>query len=78
MDQAQKIFRINLGKRIEQERVKNGMDQSTLAAIIGRDKQFINRYERNGANPTAYILSQLSSALKITPNDLLDFKKLDI
>ncbi len=78
MDQAQKIFRINLGKRIEQERVKNGMDQSTLAAIIGRDKQFINRYERNGANPTAYILSQLSRALKVTPNDLLDFKKLDI
>ncbi|MGJ1333991.1 MULTISPECIES: helix-turn-helix domain-containing protein [Sphingobacterium] len=76
MDQKQKEFRIKLGQRIEQLRVEKGIEQGELASIINKDKQFINRYERQGANPTAFILTQLADALKVTPNDLLDFSKI--
>lgn len=75
MDQQQEIFRIKLGKRIEQIREAKNIEQSVLAAMIGKDKQFINRYERQGANPTAYILVQIAEALKVTPNELLDLNE---
>jgi len=77
MEEAQNNFRINLGRRIEQLRKQKKLEQGELAAIIGKDKQFINRYERQGANPTAYILVQIANALKVTANDLLDFSKLE-
>jgi putative transcriptional regulator len=77
MDQEVVNFRAKLGKRIEQLRKKKGLEQTELAAIInGKDKQFINRYEKQGANPTAYILVQLAKALDVSVNDLLDFSKL--
>lgn len=77
MDLLQNIFRIKLGRRIKQIRQKEKLEQGVLASIIGKDKQFINRYEREGANPTAFILVQIAEALNVTPNDLLDFSKLE-
>ncbi|HAF33391.1 MULTISPECIES: helix-turn-helix domain-containing protein [Sphingobacterium] len=77
MDQNQKAFRTKLGKRIEQLRIEKKIEQGELASILNKDKQFINRYERQGANPTAFILVQISDALGVTPNDLLDFSKVD-
>ncbi|MNI31144.1 anaerobic benzoate catabolism transcriptional regulator [compost metagenome] len=77
MDKNQKEFRIKLGQRIEQLRVEKGIEQGELASIINKDKQFINRYERQGANPTAFILTQIADALGVTPNDVLDFTNLD-
>ncbi|MBD1422575.1 helix-turn-helix domain-containing protein [Sphingobacterium chuzhouense] len=76
MDKVQKTFRIKLGRRIEQLREDRHIEQGALAAMIGKDKQFINRYERQGANPTAFILVQIAEALNVTANDLLDFSKL--
>jgi len=76
MDSAQIDFRKKLGKRIQQLREYRKFEQGELAAIIGKDKQFINRYERQGANPTAYILVQIANALNVTVNELLDFSKL--
>lgn len=76
MDSAQRDFRIKLGKRIQQLRDGKKLEQGELAAIIGKDKQFINRYERQGANPTAYILVQIAEALEVSVNELLDFSKL--
>lgn len=78
MKMSQTDFKIKLGKRIKQLREMKKLEQGELAAIIGgKDKQFINRYERQGANPTAYILSQISKALNVTIDELLDFSKLD-
>ncbi len=77
MDQDVINFRIKLGKRIEQLRKRKGLEQTGLAAIInGKDKQFINRYEKQGANPTAYILVQIAKALEVTVDELLDFNKI--
>jgi putative transcriptional regulator len=76
MDKEVTEFRLKLGKRIEQLRKRKGLEQTELAAIInGKDKQFINRYERQGANPTAYILVQICKALDVSLDELLDFKK---
>lgn len=77
MDQEIINFRIKLGKRIEQLRKIRGMEQTELAAILnGKDKQFINRYEKQGANPTAYILVQLANALNVKLDELVDFNDL--
>lgn len=78
MKQAVVDFRIKLGKRIAQLRMKSGLEQAELAAILdGKDKQFINRYEKQGANPTAYILLTIANALNVSVNDLLDFSDLE-
>ncbi|RZJ75113.1 MAG: XRE family transcriptional regulator [Flavobacterium sp.] len=72
-----KLFRKKLGKRILDLRIKRGLEQTELAAILdGKDKQFINRYEKQGANPTAYILVSLAKALDVSVEELLDFSKL--
>lgn len=78
MKQTVVDFRIKLGKRIAQLRMKSGLEQTELAAILdGKDKQFINRYEKQGANPTAYILVKIAEALNVSVDDLLDFSNLE-
>ncbi len=78
MKQTVVDFRIKLGKRIAQLRIKSGLEQAELAAILdGKDKQFINRYEKQGANPTAYILVSIAKALSVSVDELLDFSKLE-
>lgn len=71
-------FKKKLGKRIEQLRTKSGLTLEELGSLLdGKDRQFINRYEKYGANPTAYILVQIAEALKVTVDQLLDFSKLE-
>ncbi|WP_353140274.1 helix-turn-helix transcriptional regulator [Pseudopedobacter sp.] len=71
-------FRENLGKRIAQIRIERKLDQTELAAILdGKDKQAINRYEKQGANPTAYILLKIAKALNVTVDELLDFSEIE-
>ncbi|KLT67024.1 helix-turn-helix domain-containing protein [Pedobacter sp. BMA] len=73
-----KLFRKQLGKRILQLRNAKGLEQTELAAILdGKDKQFINRYENQGANPTAYILVRLAKALNVGVEEMLDFSKIE-
>lgn len=74
MEAKVKEFRKKLGLKIADLRKKKNLEQSELAAILdGKDKQFINRYEKQGANPTAYILVQIAKALDVTVDELLDF-----
>lgn len=70
LTQAQ--FKKKLGNRILILRTKLGLTQEQLAHRIGKDKQFINRYEIEGANPTAYILKDLAKALEVSVDELLD------
>ena len=66
-------FKTKLAERIYQLRLDMKLSQEQLAHKIGKDKQFINRYEVKGANPTTYTLLKLSSALGVSVCDLLDF-----
>jgi putative transcriptional regulator len=76
MEQAVIDFRKNLGKRIKQLREESGLNQLELAAKLNKDKQFINRYEKNGANPSAYILLLIAEALGVGVAKLYDFSTL--
>jgi len=77
-DLTVKNFKVSLAKRIKQRRVELGLTQAALALKIGfKDKQIVNNYEIQGANPTAYNLVLIAKALDITVNDLLDFSKLE-
>jgi len=72
-----KAFKMLLAQRIKQLRTKSSLTQAELAIKIGyKDKQVINNYEVNGANPTAYNLVLLAKALEVTIDELLDFSKL--
>ncbi|WP_380893211.1 helix-turn-helix domain-containing protein [Sphingobacterium tabacisoli] len=68
-------FKIKLGERILKLRSSLDLSQEQLAHSIGKDKQFINRYEVHGANPTAFTLVKLAKALKVTTCELLDFSE---
>lgn len=78
MEEDVRKFRINLGKRIGQLRKRKKLDQTELAAVLdGKDKQFINRYEKQGANPTAFLLVQIAKALSVSLDELTDFSELE-
>jgi transcriptional regulator with XRE-family HTH domain len=71
------IFKVNLAKRIRQLRNKADLTQAQLALDIGfKDKQIVNNYEINGANPTAYNLVLIANALGVSVDELLDFSKI--
>lgn len=74
---TQAEFKKKLGSRILILRSALRLTQEQLGHRIGKDKQFINRYEVEGANPTAYTLVDLANALEVTLDELLDFRKLD-
>jgi transcriptional regulator with XRE-family HTH domain len=70
-------FKIRLAKRIRQLRKEANLSQAELAIRIGfKDKQIVNHYEINGANPTAYNLVLIAKALDVGIDELLDFSKL--
>lgn len=72
------LFRIKFGLRIKELRTKKKVDQASLAAELNKDKQFINRYENEGANPRADIVQEIAKALNLEKIDeLYDFTTLD-
>jgi transcriptional regulator with XRE-family HTH domain len=69
-----KAFKILLAVRIKQLRIKSNLTQLEVATKIGfKDKQVVNNYEINGANPTAYNLVKIAKALNVTVEELLKF-----
>ena len=71
------LFRIKFGLRIKELRTIKKIDQASLAAELNKDKQFINRYENDGANPRADIVQDLAKALGLKSIDeLYDFSTL--
>ena len=72
------LFRIKFGLRIKQLRTAKKIEQAVLASYLNKDKQFINRYENEGANPRADIVQELAKALEIDSIDeLYNFSTLD-
>lgn len=60
-----------VGVRIKNLRKKAGLSQSELAERIGTDAPLISRYERGVTLPSIEVLIKLSSALKVSPAELL-------
>ncbi|MFD2036387.1 helix-turn-helix transcriptional regulator [Belliella marina] len=65
-----------LAKKIKELRDKKEWTQEELASKLNyKDKQAVNRYEIQGANPTAYNLYLICKAFDISFNELFDFLK---
>jgi len=70
-------FKEKLALKIKKRRKELGLTQLALATKIGfKDKQIVNNYEINGANPTAYNMILIAKALDLTVDELLDFSNL--
>lgn len=53
------------GEHIVSLREKQGLSQSDLARLSGKDRQNIYRLEQGEINPTLFQLTELADALKI-------------
>lgn len=72
------LFRIKFGLRIKELRIGKNIDQSVLSALLNKDKQFISRYENEGANPRADIVLEIATALKLeSVDELYDFRTIN-
>jgi transcriptional regulator with XRE-family HTH domain len=71
-------FKALLSKKIRMRRKQLNLTQSDLAEKLGnKDKQTVNRYELDGANPTIFNFIKLADALELTLDELLDFSDSD-
>lgn len=69
-----KEFKALLSKKIRTRRKQLNLTQSDLAEKLGnKDKQTVNRYELDGANPTIFNFIKLANALELNLDQLLDF-----
>lgn len=58
-------FKHNLGLRIAQLRVEQGLSQRKLSMAIGLDRATLNRIEQGAGNPTIDTLQRIASGLDV-------------
>ena len=71
---TKEAFLKKLGQNIESVRKEAGLSQTEVALRIGRPRQNVSRIEKGGHNPSAYVLYEIATVLKVSIKDLLDFK----
>ena len=62
-----------IGRRIVELRTQKGLNQSDLARACGKDRQAIEKIENGKVNPTIFSLYEISNALDISLQKLLNF-----
>ncbi len=62
-----------IGQRIIEIRKQKGWSQSDLARACGKDRQAMEKLENGKVNPTIYTLLEISKALDVPLNKLVDF-----
>jgi len=65
---------IQFGKRVREERLKQGLSQEQLAEKASLHRTYIGMIERAEKNITLNNISKISKALGLNPGDLLDSK----
>ena len=65
----------NLGKKVKDLRMRQGLSQEELAEISQLSLRTIQRIENGETEPSGHSLKALASALKITPDDLIDWSQ---
>ena len=71
-----------ISKNLKALREQKGFSQSNLAAKlqtmnVNIDQQMISKIEKNNRQVTDYELACICKCLSTTPNDLLDFSKIE-
>lgn len=64
----------DLAKRVKELRKRNGMSQELLAENSGLSLRTVQRIENGETQPTGDSIKRLSSALNVTPNELIDWQ----
>jgi transcriptional regulator with XRE-family HTH domain len=62
-----------VGKRIVELRKQKNLSQRQLAFLSGKDPQSLERVENGKINPTIFYLYEISQALGVSLNELIDF-----
>ena len=65
---------IELAKKVKELRKRNGISQELLAEISGLSLRTVQRIENGETQPTGDSIKRLSNALKVTPNELMDWQ----
>ena len=73
MEKELSLYLEKLGKNISKIREKKKMTQYKLAKEIFADQSNLARIENGKANPTIKTLLKISSVLKCSVKDLVDF-----
>jgi transcriptional regulator with XRE-family HTH domain len=61
-----------LGERIKAARIKSGMTQEQLAAVLDTTKAAVSRYEAGKREPNLHQLSKIAIATKTTVSELVE------
>lgn len=64
----------HLATKVREFRTRKGMSQEALAEKSGISHRTVQRIENGESNPTGDTLQKLSVALKINPDELIDWK----
>lgn len=69
--------------KLKELREKRGYSQSALAAKlqtmnVNIDQQMISKIEKNNRQVTDYELACICKCLSVTPNELLEFSKIEL
>lgn len=62
-----------LGKRLAELRNNKNITQEKFSFEVGVDRTYVSYIERGKRNPSLYMLSKMSKALKISLSDLTNF-----
>jgi uncharacterized Tic20 family protein len=63
----------NLGKKVKELRMRQGLSQEQLAEMSQLSLRTIQRIENDETEASGYSLKSLAAALKVTPDDLIDW-----
>ena len=66
---------MEIGARIKELRIQNGLTQAQLAKALGVTSAAVGNYEQGISFPKETVLRRLFSALNCTPNELLSEEK---
>ena len=67
------VFLKKLGANLVRIRKSKGISQSDLANLCFKERQSIERVENGKTNPTSFYLHEISQALEVSLNELMDF-----
>jgi transcriptional regulator with XRE-family HTH domain len=64
-----------VGKKVKTLRLEKGWSQEKLALMSDLDRTYIPSIEAGKRNISICVIEKIANALKITPMELLNFKK---
>lgn len=67
-----KMILVKFGKRVREERLKQGLSQEVLAAKAGVHRTYIGMIERAEKNITLLNIEKMAKALNLPVNNLID------